>query len=79
VVALIPVAIAPDLRTALVYLAAFGIGTTVAMGAYAGLAALAVRRLGASPLGARIAGFTTSAASAAVGLWWLVRAVRGEG
>lgn len=74
VVALIPVALMPDLSTALVYLAAFGAGTAAAMGAYAALAALAVGRVADSPRGARVMAFGTASASVAVGLWWIARA-----
>ena len=74
VVALLPVALLPDVPAALAYLAAFGAGTVVAMAAYAVLAALAVRRTARSPRGARFLAFGTAAASAAVGLWWIARA-----
>ncbi|MBI3981498.1 MAG: hypothetical protein HY337_01200 [Gemmatimonadetes bacterium] len=73
VVALIPVALMPDLPAALAYLAAFGIGTTAAMGAYAVLATIAVQPLANSPRGARALGFVTGGWSVAVGLWWLAR------
>jgi len=74
IVALIPVALMPDLTAALAYLAAFGAGTAAAMAAYAALAALAVRRMASRPRGARILAFGTAGASAAVGLWWIARA-----
>ncbi|MBI4421823.1 MAG: hypothetical protein HY560_13450 [Gemmatimonadetes bacterium] len=72
VVALIPVTLLPGLGAALGYLAAFGVGTTVGMGAYAALAALAVSHAASSLRVARLAAFGTAAASTAVGLWWLV-------
>lgn len=73
VVALIPVTLMPSLPAALGYLLAFGIGTTVAMSAYAGVAALAVGRAASSVPSARAVAFITAAASLGVGIWWLVR------
>ncbi len=78
-IALIPVTLIPDRSVALGYLAAFGVGTTLAMGAYAAIAARAVRPLADSPRGARALGLVTGAWSMAVGLWWILRGVRGEG
>jgi len=71
VVALIPVTLMPSLAAAVAYLLAFGIGTTLGMGTYASLAAVAVSRAGSSVRLARIVAFGTAAASIAVGLWWL--------
>lgn len=74
VVALVPVTLLPSVGAALGYLLAFGIGTTVGMGAYAGLASLAVGRAAASSLRlARSLAYGTALLSMAVGLWWLVR------
>jgi hypothetical protein len=75
VVALIPVALMPSPSAALAYLGAFGAGTTVAMAAYAALAALAAGRAAGSPRGARLLAFGTAGASAAVGLFWIARAI----
>ena len=72
VVALIPVTLMPSLGAALGYLLAFGSGTTIGMGVYAALAALAVSRAGASIKIARIVAFGTATASLIVGLWWLL-------
>jgi hypothetical protein len=67
------VALMPDVPSAFGYLAAFGAGTILAMGAYAALAARAVQRLADSPRGARALSFATAVWSAAVGVWWLAR------
>ena len=77
VVALIPVTLMPSLGAALLYLFAFGLGTTIGMGAYAGLAALAVSRAASSLRLARLVAFGTATASGAVGLWWLVSTATG--
>ncbi|UCG76294.1 MAG: hypothetical protein JSV95_03045 [Gemmatimonadota bacterium] len=74
VVALIPITLLPGLWPALGYLAAFGAGTILAMGLYAGLAALAARRASSSIRLARGIGLATGVASLAVGIWWIVRA-----
>lgn len=74
VVALVPVTLISDLRLALGYLAAFGVGTILAMGTYAVLAAVAIRRAGASARAAREIAMGTALASVAVGLWWIVGA-----
>ena len=74
VVALVPVTLLPSVSAALGYLLAFGIGTTVGMGAYAGLASLAVGRVASSSLRlARSLAYGTALLSMAVGLWWLLR------
>ncbi|HWP38441.1 MAG TPA: hypothetical protein VNL18_12895 [Gemmatimonadales bacterium] len=78
-VALIPVTLLSDRSVALGYLAAFGLGTTLAMGAYAAIAARAVQRVAASPRGARALGLVTAVWSIAIGLWWLVKSVPGAG
>ncbi|MBI4499886.1 MAG: hypothetical protein HY700_01875 [Gemmatimonadetes bacterium] len=79
VVALIPVTLMPSFGAAVGYLLAFGIGTTVGMGAYAALAALGLSRAGASLKLARAVAFATAAASVAVGLWWLLASAVGTG
>ncbi|MSR07225.1 MAG: hypothetical protein EXR93_09200 [Gemmatimonadetes bacterium] len=73
VVALVPVTLMPSLGAALGYLLAFGIGTILGMGAYAGAAALAVGRAAESVRLARGLAFGTAFLSMAVGVWWLVR------
>lgn len=73
VVALIPVTMLGSLYAAVGYLAAFGIGTMLAMGVYAALAALAVGAA-STVRTARIVGLMTAGASATVGLWWVARA-----
>lgn len=74
VVALIPVTLVRGLWPALGYLAAFGVGTILAMGCYAFLAAVALHRAASTErLARRIAG-ATGLASLAVGAWWVVRA-----
>lgn len=72
IVALIPVTLMPSFPSALGYLFAFGLGTTIGMGAYAALAAFAVSRAGGSLQLARGVAFGTAAASFIVGVWWLV-------
>jgi hypothetical protein len=73
VVALVPVTLMPGIGAALGYLLAFGVGTILGMGAYAGLAALAVGRAASSLRFARALAHGTSLLSMGVGLWWLVR------
>jgi ABC-type nickel/cobalt efflux system permease component RcnA len=72
VVALIPVTLMPSVGAAVGYLVAFGIGTTMGMGAYAALAALAVSRARTSIRLARVVAFGTATASLVVGFWWLL-------
>jgi hypothetical protein len=55
------------------YLLVFAVGTIVAMAAYAGLAAVAVRRLGSSVRAARSLAGLTAGGSVVVGVWWIVR------
>ena len=74
VMALIPVTLLGDLRVAVGYLAAFGIGTTLAMGIYASLAALAAG-MASTVRTARVVALITAVASGAVGIWWVVRAL----
>jgi hypothetical protein len=71
VVALIPVTLMPSGTAAIAYLAAFGVGTMLGMGAYTALAALAVSRVATTARIAQAAAFTTASASLAVGLWWI--------
>ncbi|MFQ5703316.1 MAG: hypothetical protein ACE5HT_04765 [Gemmatimonadales bacterium] len=70
VVALIPVTLLPDFRTALGYLIAFSVGTVLGMACYAALAALAVSRAAFSRTLVR----ATALASVLVGLLWTIRA-----
>ena len=73
VVALVPVTLMNDTAAAVGYLVAFGLGTTVSMGAYAGLAALAVARAGSTMRLARRIALATAFASIGVGCWWMLR------
>ena len=73
-VALLPVTLIDEMGAAIGYLAAFGIGTTAAMGIYAVVAALAVRRAARSLRAARMAALLTAAASVVVGGYWAARA-----
>lgn len=73
VVALVPVTLMPGVTASVVYLAAFGLGTVVAMSAYAGIAAAAVARVKTVVL-ARTIAWVTAGASVTVGVWWVVRA-----
>jgi hypothetical protein len=75
VVALVPVTLMPSKPAAVLYLAAFGVGTIVGMAAYAALAAVAVGRVAASARLARSAAFATAGASFVVGLWWIATGV----
>lgn len=74
VVALIPVVLLTDLASALLYLAAFGAGSILAMALYAALAARAVGLAARSETVARLAARLTALASGAVGIWWIIRA-----
>jgi hypothetical protein len=74
-VALLPVTLIDDTGAAIGYLAAFGIGTTAAMGIYALVAAVAVRRTARSLRAARAAGLLTAGASVLVGGYWAARAL----
>ena len=72
-VALLPVTLMPSVTVSVLYLAAFGLGTVVAMSAYAGIAAAAVSRVKTVVL-ARIIAWATAGVSLTVGVWWVVRA-----
>ena len=74
VVALVPVTMFASFWPAIGYLSAFGAGTMAAMGGYAALAAAAVGRA-RSLSWARSVAWLTATASAAVGVWWLIRAL----
>ncbi len=74
VVALIPVTLIGGLGAALVYLAMFGLGTVLAMGLYAAVAAVAVQRAAKSVKAARMAALLTAGASVVVGVIWIVMA-----
>ena len=76
-VAILPVTLMPSRVLAVAYLAVFGAGTTLAMGIYAALAALAAGRLAASARMARAVAFGTAGASFTVGLWWIGGSVWG--
>jgi hypothetical protein len=75
VVALIPVTLMPNAWAALGYLAAFGVGTVIAMGFYSLVAAVAAARAASSLKVARVVATLTAGASVAVGIWWIARAV----
>ena len=77
VVALMPVTMVEGFWAAIGYLAAFGAGTALAMGTYAGLAAAALERLGSSVRAARGIARTTAVASIVVGGWWIARGFAG--
>ena len=74
-VALIPVTLMPNPWAALGYLAAFGVGTIVAMAVYALLAAAAAGKAASSVKVARVVAGLTAGASMAVGIWWITRAI----
>jgi len=77
VVVLVPVTLMHSTPFGLAYLAAFGVGVTLAMSCYAMIAATAIQ--GATrqslALGRRLA-MGVGVAGAAVGLWWVVQAAR---
>lgn len=75
VVALVPVTLMPNSWAALGYLAAFGVGTVIAMGFYALIAAVAAAKAASSLKVARVVAALTAGASVAVGIWWIARAV----
>ncbi|MEJ2312945.1 MAG: hypothetical protein P8Y11_11160 [Gemmatimonadales bacterium] len=74
IVALIPVTLFAGFWPAIGYLAAFGVGTILAMGLYAFLAAVAARRVSSTVSVARGVGLATGLASLGVGLWWIIAA-----
>lgn len=74
VVALIPVTSVDSAAAGIAYLVAFGVGTALAMGLYAMFAGLLVHRAASVSTGvARALARVAGAATAAVGLVWLVR------
>lgn len=76
VVALVPVTLMDRRIVGLGYLVAFGLGTVVAMTAYAVVAAAALRRASDRSLKwGRLLGRFVGAGSIAVGCWWIWRAV----
>lgn len=76
VVALVPVTLMDRKIVGLGYLVAFGLGTIVAMTAYAVVAAAALRRASAGSLKwGRMLGRFVGMGSIGVGLWWIWRAV----
>ena len=75
IVALIPVAMIERPLVAVGYLAAFGVGTMLAMATYAALAAVAVGQATRSQRTARLAATVTGVLSLVVGVWWVVRAI----
>ncbi len=76
VVALVPVTLMDRWAVGLGYLVAFGLGTVVAMTAYAVVAAAALRRASEGSLKwGRMLGRFVGAGSILVGVWWIWRAV----
>jgi len=77
VVALVPVTLMPNAGLGLGYLAAFGIGVTAGMTAYATIAAGAMRAAAERSLvwGRRLAA-AVGLAGVGVGAWWVVTAFR---
>jgi cytochrome c biogenesis protein CcdA len=74
-VALVPMTLVRETWVGLAYLAAFGVGVTVGMSAFALVAALALRHAaGTSIEWGRRTGWLAGVASLGVGLWWLGRA-----
>jgi ABC-type nickel/cobalt efflux system permease component RcnA len=74
IVALIPVTLLTGFWPAIGYLAAFGVGTILAMGLYAFLAAVAARRVSSTVRVARGVALATGVASLGVGFWWIIAA-----
>lgn len=76
VVALVPVTLMDRKMVGLGYLVAFGLGTVVAMTAYAVVAAVALRRASEGSLTwGRMLGRFVGAGSIGVGMWWIWKAV----
>ena len=76
VVALVPVTLMDRKLVGLGYLGAFGLGTVLAMMAYAMVAAVAFQRASAASLGwGRALGRFVGVGSIVVGVWWVWRAV----
>ena len=76
VVALVPVTLMADMRTGLGYLAAFGVGVTLAMTLFAMVAALLMQRVHARSLAlGRRAGAIVGVAGIVTGIFWFVRAL----
>ena len=77
VVVLVPVTLMHSTAFGLGYLAAFGVGVTVAMSCYAMVAATAIRGATRRSLErARQLAMGVGVAGAVVGLWWVVRAAQ---
>ena len=71
----LPFAAADSVPLALAYLVTFGIGTTLAMAAFGGIAGWAVRRAGRRSTSVlRAAAACAALASVVVGVWWTVAA-----
>jgi len=76
VVALVPVTLVERLSVGLAYLAAFGVGTILAMALFAVLVARTMHSaVVRSLVGGQRLGALTGAAGIAVGIWWVVRAL----
>lgn len=76
VVALVPVTLMDQRLVGLGYLLAFGVGTILAMTAYAMVAAVALRKASSASLRwGRVLGRFVGVGSVAVGLWWIWKAV----
>ena len=76
-VALLQATLAPSPGLAVAYLLCFGVGTTLAMGAYAAVAGVLFRSARGGMAGALRA--STAVASAALGVFWMYAALRGGG
>jgi hypothetical protein len=76
VVALVPVTLMSSRWSAVGYLAAFGVGTILAMGLFSILAAAAAGKAASSVRTARVVAAATALASLAVGAWWIARAAQ---
>jgi ABC-type nickel/cobalt efflux system permease component RcnA len=78
VVALVPVTMMGRPLAGVLYLVAFGVGTVVAMTAFALAAAVAMRQAGHGSLGwARRVGSFAGVGAIAVGVYWIGRALNG--
>jgi sulfite exporter TauE/SafE len=71
----LPFAVAESVPLALAYLVAFGLGTTLAMAAFGGIAGWAVRRAGSRSTSVlRATASFAALASVVVGVWWTLAA-----
>ncbi len=75
VLALVPVTLIADFRSAIAYLVLFSLGTVLSMTSYAGLAAMAVKGLGASRVVIKAVSIGIAVTTIGVGVWWVLQSM----